>query len=149
MFPPADNSVPPEFEFHTDNFLARSTPKKDRLLKPEPTLSGDAENGSLHLLSAVTPIEEWETVPSSRSPSPMVLKKSPSKEEQREQRAHQVITESITTLLGKRQASKEEVVATAQNGRLAKRSRPLFRTKVGTSSLLFGEEIYNLFKVVE
>jgi len=133
-FPPADNSVPPEFEFHANNFPARSTPK-DRLLKPEPTLSGDAESSSLHLPSVVTPIEEWEPVPSSRSPSPMVLKKSPSKEEQREQRAHQVITESITTLLGKRQASKEEVVATAQNGRLAKRSRPLFRTKVGTSSL--------------
>jgi hypothetical protein len=60
----------------------------------------------------------------------MVMKKSPSKEEEREQRAHQVIAESITTLLGKRQASKEEVVATVQNGRVAKRSRPLSRNKV-------------------
>ena len=63
----------------------------------------------------------------------MVLKKSPSKEEEREQRAHQVIAESITTLLGKRQASKEEVVTTAQSGRVAKRSRPLSRVKVGRS----------------
>jgi hypothetical protein len=61
----------------------------------------------------------------------MVLKKSLSKEEEREQRAHQVIADSITTLLGKRQASKEEVVA-AQNGRVAKRSRPLSRAKVGS-----------------
>ena len=147
--PPADNSILPEFEFHTNNLLARSTPKKDRLLKTEPTLCGDAESSFLYLPSAVTHIEGWEPVPSSRSPSPMVLRKSPSKEEEREQRAHQVITESITTLLGKRQASKEEVVATAQNGRLAKRSRPLFRAKVGVSPLLFGEEIYNVFTVVE
>jgi len=79
----------------------------------------------------------------------MVLKKSPSKEVEREQRAHQVITESITTLLGKRQASKEEVVATAQNGRVAKRSRPLSRTKVGGLSSLSGDKIYNVFAVVE
>lgn len=75
-------------------------------------------------------------MPSSRSPSPLVLKKSPSKEEEREQRAHQVIAESITTLLGKRQASKEEVAGTTQNGRVSKRSRPLSRTKVGGLFLL-------------
>ena len=79
----------------------------------------------------------------------MVLKKSPSKEEEMEQRAHQVIAKSITTLLGKRQASKEEVVATAQGGRVAKRSRPLSRTKVGKSFLLSRDEIYNAFTVVE
>ena len=67
----------------------------------------------------------------------MVLKKSPSKEEEREQRAQQVITESITTLLGKRQASKEEVVAIAQNGRVTKRSRPLSRAKVSGPILAF------------
>jgi hypothetical protein len=88
-------------------------------------------------------------VPSSRSPSPMVLKRLPSKEEQREQRAHQVITESIATLLGKRQASKEEVVVTAQNGRVAKRSRPLPRTKAGNPSSLSGDDIYNVFTVGE
>ena len=139
-FPPADNSILSEFEFRTNNFLARSTPKKGQLLKPELTLGGDVENGSLHLPSAVTHLDEWEPVPSSRSPSPMVLKKSPSREEEREQRAHQVIAESITTLLGKRQASKEEVVTTAQNGRVAKRSRPLSRTKVGKSPSLLGME---------
>jgi hypothetical protein len=79
----------------------------------------------------------------------MVLKKSPSKEEEMEQRAHQAIAESITTLLGKRQASKEEVVATAQNGRLAKRSRPMFRTKVGISSLFLEWKFTNMFIVVE
>ena len=79
----------------------------------------------------------------------MVLKKSPSKEEERERRANQVIAESITTLLGKRQASKEEVAATAHNGRLAKRSRPLFRAKVGISYFPFREEIQNVFIVVE
>jgi len=79
----------------------------------------------------------------------MVLKKSPSKEEEREQRAHQVITESITTLLGKRQASKEEIVAIAHNGRVTKRSRPLSRTKVTRSSLLSGDKIYNVSTVAE
>ena len=74
----------------------------------------------------------------------MVLRKSPSKEEEREQRAHQVIAESITTLLGKRQASKEEVVTAAQNGRVAKRSRPLSRAKVGGLSLFSGGEVYNV-----
>lgn len=147
-FPPADNSILPEFEFRTDNFLGHSTLKKDRLLKPEPTLNGDAESNSLQLPSAVTHIEEWEPVPSSRSPSPMVLKKSPSKEEEREQRAHQVIAESITTLLGKRQASKEEVVVAVQNGRQPKRPRPLSRAKVGGSSLIFRGEIH-AFTVVE
>lgn len=141
-FPSADNSILPEFEFHTGNFIARSTPKKDRFLKPEPTLSGDVESRSQYLPSVAMHTEEWEPVPSSRSPSPMVLRKSPSKEEEREQRAHQVITESITTLLGKRQASKEEVVTAAQNGRVAKRSRPLSRTKVGGLSLFSGGEIY-------
>lgn len=67
----------------------------------------------------------------------MVLIKSPSKEEEREERAHQVIAESIATLLGKRQASKEEVVATAQNGRVTKRSRPLSRNKVRSLSLWY------------
>ena len=146
--PPADNSVPAEFEPHTDD-LARSTPKEDQFLKPEPTLNRDAKSGSLQLSSAVTHIEEWEPVPSSRSPSPMMLKKSPSKEEEREQRAHQAIAESITTLLGKRQASKEEVVATAQNGRLSKRSRPLSRAKVSRPSSLSGGKIYNMFIVVK
>ena len=138
MFPPADNSILPEFEFRTNNFLAHSTPGKGHLLKPELTLGGDAESSSLQLSSVAARLEDWEPVPSSRSPSPMVLKKSPSKEEEREQRAHQVIAESITTLLGKRQASKEEVIITAQNGRVAKRSRPLSRTKVGKSYSLPG-----------
>jgi len=145
-FPPADNSILPEFEFRTNDFLARSTPRKGQLLKPEPTLGGEAESSSLQLPSAVTHLEDWEPVPSSRSPSPMVLKKSPSKEEEREQRAHQVIAESITTLLGKRQASKEEVVTTAQNGRVAKRSRPMSRTKVGKSSSLPGVEFTTRFQ---
>ena len=130
-FPPADNSILPDFEFRTNNFLGRSTPNKDRLLNPEPTLGGNVESSSPHLSSAATPIEGWEPVPSSRSPSPMVLtKSSPSKEEEREQRAHQLIADSITTLLGKRQASKEEVDATVQNARVTKRSRPLSRNKV-------------------
>lgn len=143
-FPPADNSIPPEPEFREDN-LARSTPKKDRLLKPESTMSGDTESHSLYLPSATTHTEDWEPVPSSRSPSPMVLKKSLSKEEEMERRAHQVITESIATLLGKRQASKEEIVANAQNGRVAKRSRPLSRAKVGGPSSCSGDEIYNVY----
>jgi len=147
-FPPADNSILSEFEFRTNNFLARSTPKNQHIT-PEITLGGDAVGSSLPLPSAVMHPEEWEPVPSSRSPSPMVLKKSPSKEEEREQRAHQVIAESITTLLGKRQASKEEVVTTAQNGRVAKRSRPMSRTKVGKQSLLPGVEIHNAFTVAE
>jgi len=79
----------------------------------------------------------------------MVMKNSPSKEVEREQRAHQVIAESITTLLGKRQASKEEVVTSAQNGRVAKRSRPLSRTKVGTLSSLSEDKIYDVFVVTE
>ena len=147
--PPTDKSILPEFEFRTNDFLARSTPSKDRLLKLEPTLGGDADSNLLDISSAGTHVDGWEPVPSSRSPSPMVLKKSPSKEEEMEQRAHQVIAKSITTLLGKRQASKEEVVATAQGGRVAKRSRPLSRTKVGKSFLLSRDEIYNAFTVVE
>ena len=128
--PLADNSIAPEFEFYTNNFLGRSTPRKGQPLRSEPTLGGDAESCSLHLSSTSTHTEGWEPVPSSRSPSPMVLKKSPSKEAEREQRAHQAITESITTLLGKRQASKEEVVTTGHNGRVTKRSRPLIRNRV-------------------
>ncbi|KAF9650190.1 hypothetical protein BDM02DRAFT_3259867 [Thelephora ganbajun] len=124
-FPLADNSILPEFESHTSD-SACSTPKEDWLLKQEPTLTGDAESSSLRLSSAAAHIEGWEPVPSSRSPSPMV--RSPSKEEEREQRAHQAIAESITTLLGKRQVSKE-VVVTAQNGRGVKRPRPLSRAK--------------------
>ena len=147
-FPPADNSILSEFEFRTNNFLARSTPKNDQLLKAERTLGEDAEGSSHPLPSVVTHLEDWEPVPSSRSPSPLVLKKSPSKEEEREQRAQQVIAESITTLLGKRQASKEEVVTTAQNGRVAKRSRPMSRTKVGKSSSLSRDEIH-AFTVTE
>ncbi|KAF9790343.1 hypothetical protein BJ322DRAFT_1035700 [Thelephora terrestris] len=127
-FPPADNSIPQELEFHTINFLGRSTPKKNRL-KSGLLPGGDTESSSLHLFSTSTPIEGWEPVPSSRSPSPMVLKKSPKKVEEREQRAHQVIAESITTLLGKRQASKEEIVTTTNSGRVTKRSRPLSRNK--------------------
>lgn len=139
VFPPADNSLLFDFEFRTNNFLGRSTPKKDQLLKPEPTLGNNAESSSLHLSSVATHIEGWEPVPSSRSPSPMVMiTKSPSKEVEREERAHQVIAESIATLLGKRQASKEEVTATAQNGRVTKRSRPLSRNKV-RSLTLFSE----------
>ena len=128
--PSVDNSIPPGFEFHTNDFLGHSTPKRDRLLKPGPTLDGDTENSSLQLPSVMAHTGGWEPVPSSRSPSPMVLRKSPNKEEEREQRAHQVITESITTLLGKRQASKEEVVATVHNGRMTKRSRPYSKNKV-------------------
>jgi DNA replication regulator DPB11 len=148
-FPPADNSLLPEFEFHTNNFLGRSTPKKDRFLKPELPLGGDAESSSLHLSSPSTHIEGWEPVPSSRSPSPMVLKKSPGKVEGREQRAHQVIAESITTLLGKRQASKEEIVSTAQSGRATKRSRPLSRNKVRTSFIFSNDEADDAFTVFE
>ena len=137
-FPPADNSIAPEFEFYTNNFLGRSTPKKGQPLRSESTLGGDTESCSLHLSSTSTHTEGWEPVPSSRSPSPMMLKKSPSKEAEREQRAHQAITESITTLLGKRQASKEEVVATGYNGRVTKRSRPLTRNRVPNFFVLSG-----------
>lgn len=149
VFPPADNSILPDFEFHTNNFLGRSTPKEGQLLEQEPTPGGNAESSSLHLSSVATNIEGWELVPSSRSPSPMVLTKSPSKEEEREQRAHQAIAESITTLLGKRQASKEEVVTTAQNGRITKRSRPLSRNKVRTLSLPSEGDIYDVLAVLE
>ena len=148
-FLPADSSILPDFEFRTNNFLGRSTPKMGQLLKPEPTPAGDAESSSLYLSSAATHIEGWELVPSSRSPSPMVLKKSPNKEEEREERAHQVIAESIATLLGKRQASKEEVITTAQNGRVTKRSRLLSRNKVENLTSFSEDDIDDAFTVLE
>lgn len=79
----------------------------------------------------------------------MVLKKSPGKVEEREQRAHQVITESITTLLGKRQASKEEIVSTAHSGRVTKRSRPLSRNKVRSSFTFSKDKVDGAFTVFE
>jgi hypothetical protein len=109
---------------HSGMFVGHSTPKRNapRLLRQEKSPAHDP-------LPTESP-SSVEKIPSSTTPSPMKIRDSPYKKPLLDQQATRKLQESITNLLGKRRSSTEEIANAPQQGRVAKRTRPMSRTKV-------------------